>query len=613
MQHAQLDRVLAFRHGVPRVIRWSLAVATAAVLCGLTLAAGIAVHKLVARDAGKEITAPADLLLGGLLRGDWGLPIHQWSLGAVCGLMLILAIVLRFAWGLQSTNGQYEATEALAELHRLLYRRAVAPAAADILSTRSEAEKLLSRSGKIRKGLIVQWQQKPRCQAGAAALLGMGLWVDPWLTLLGMLLAVGGYWRYRQAFEVADERTRVLNGQAAKSESLLLEALRLAPLAASFGLDEPPGEPFERNLRLRAAAEYRGQSLQAAVGARVVGLVVISAVILFTVFCFSGRLPLSSGAVVALALSGASVLTIRLLSLRTQLATGDEAAAEVFEYLDRSYDLPQSSSPRPLEPLQQSIRLDQVTWEDHRGRRVLEDASCEIPAGQLTAVLSSDDEAPAAIAALVSRLHDPLEGRVLFDGEDIRGADLADVRREVCFVPARPLLFTGTVEDNVLCGQQDLAPRVAEAAKRCGAWEMIQALPQGLTTLVGPLGLELSAEATFLVMLTRAAIRTPSLLIVEEPMAGESVLDAVEAAAEHCAVLLIPSRIESLREAAHVLLLHQGRVHGTGSHAELIQSSDLYRHLNYMRFNPYQNGALSMDGTHSRIAADRSPVANQKH
>ena len=586
MQSPYLNRVRRWRRGSARVLRWVLAIVTAVVLATMTLAVGVAVHLLVIRDAGAyAVATPSDPLLGALLRYT---SISTWTLPLACGVLAVLAISFWLLWQLMTRNGQYEATEAISRMRQELYRKASIPAAPDLMSPSSEAERLLLHQCEpLRHGLNVYWQQAPRCQASACFLLATAMVIDPWLSLLGALLAVGGYWRFQMAREQADERARALHGKAAIAESLLLESMGLAPLAASFGLEDAPGESFQQNLKLHAAAEHRGHLVRSLLGAKAIALALGAMLILFTVYCLSDRLTLSAGVCLLVALIGASYFALRLLSLRPVVEAGDAAAEELFAYLDRKRDLPVSSSPRSLQPLTQSLRLEAVTWEDHRGRKILTDASCEIPQGSLTALFASDEESPSAIAALACRLHDPLEGRLLFDGQDIRGAVLADVRKQISLVTARPLLFTGTVQENITCGDGSLEDRVEEAARECGALEAIRNLPQGFSTLVGPLGLDLQPEIAFVIMLIRASIREPSLMIIEEP-AEARVLSAIDAAAQQRAVVVIPSALETLRHASQVIVLHQGRVTDVGAHSELLQNSDLYRHLIYMRFNPYQ-------------------------
>ncbi|MCA9175191.1 MAG: ABC transporter ATP-binding protein [Planctomycetales bacterium] len=593
MQSPYLDRIRSWRRGSASWLRWVLALLSAVVLCAMTLLGGAAIHFLVARDAAvSEVAAPTDPLLGGLIRelaaGRFGgVPQITW----ICGLLAGFALVLWLLWRMMTGNGQHEATAALSRLRREIHEQASVPSVADVFSHVSEAEQLLVHQCEpIRHGLTAYWQQAPRCQIGACSLLATAMIVDPWMSLLGALLAFAGYWRFQVAVQSAEERARALHGKAAKSESLLLESIRLAPLAAMFGLAETPGEPFEKNLRLHDAAEHRGHLVRAMLGARAVGLTLGASLLLLAAFCMSQRLPLSAGATIFLALAGASYLAFRLLSLREVVERADAAAEAVFAYLGRGRELPLSSTPRRLQPLAESLRLEGVSWEDGTGRRVLNDATCVIEHGTLTAMLASDEDSPAAIAALLSRLEDPLEGRVLYDQEDIRGAALKDVRQQVSLVSSRPLLFTGTVEENIRCGAApgSLPIDVTEAAEQCGALAAIRDLPQGMATLVGPLGLDLGRDTSFLVMLARAVVRNPSVLIVEEPEDGELVPAAIRAAARQRTMLLIPSRIDSLRQSARVLVLHQGRIQEQGTHAELLQSSDLYRHMNYMRFNPYQ-------------------------
>ena len=206
------------------------------------------------------------------------------------------------------------------------------------------------------------------------------------------------------------------------------------------------------------------------------------------------------------------------------------------------------------------MELENVTLIDSLGHKLLDGVSLSIPAGKRTAIVSSDGRGPLALAGLLARFFDPQTGRVLFDGRDIRNATLDTVRAQTALVAAGGMLFTDSVEENVRRGDSSIAPlRVAEAVKRVQAESMVERLPQGLATIIGPGGLALPADVVFRLVLARALLRDPSLLVVEEAPAepgrdaAAETDGAVEEAVAGRTVIAFPARLSTLRSADNVL------------------------------------------------------------
>ena len=135
----------------------------------------------------------------------------------------------------------------------------------------------------------------------------------------------------------------------------------------------------------------------------------------------------------------------------------------------------------------------------------------------------------------------------------------------------------------------------AAPSRQANADGFIRELPDGLSTTVGfqiPL---LRLDQSFRVGLARALLRSPSLLVVEEPVAGgdesveREVDEALVQAANSRTLIILPARINTLRNAELVLVFHEGKLLAQGKHADLLQSSELYRHLCYVRFNPFRD------------------------
>ena len=160
------------------------------------------------------------------------------------------------------------------------------------------------------------------------------------------------------------------------------------------------------------------------------------------------------------------------------------------------------------------------------------------------------------------------------------------------------MLFTGSIEENISFGDPRYdAQRVANAARRAGAYDFIQRLPQGFNTIIGDHGMRLAASEVFLISLARALLRKPDVLVLEEP-SGEidertdALIDAsIRRVSRNRTLLILPGRLPTMRFVDRILVFDQGNLVADGSHSELLQSSELYRHLHYLQFNPFGGNA----------------------
>jgi ABC-type multidrug transport system fused ATPase/permease subunit len=255
----------------------------------------------------------------------------------------------------------------------------------------------------------------------------------------------------------------------------------------------------------------------------------------------------------------------------------------------------QVDAAQPLDRLRQAIKLDNVTIANRHGHRLLHNVSLTIPAGTKVAIVASDPQTPLALAGLFVRFYDPAAGRVLYDDHDICQATLDTVRGQAVLVVAEGPLFPGSVTDNIVCGNSGFTSlQVSDALKHAQAEEFVRSLPQGINTPISGQDTMLKADQAFRIGLARSLLREPSVLVVQEPegefdatVSGQ-LNTAFEQAARGRTMIVLPSRLATLRSAEHVFVFHEGKLHAEGTHSELLQNSELYRHLNYVRFNPFR-------------------------
>ncbi|HTU05281.1 MAG TPA: ABC transporter ATP-binding protein, partial [Trebonia sp.] len=217
---------------------------------------------------------------------------------------------------------------------------------------------------------------------------------------------------------------------------------------------------------------------------------------------------------------------------------------------------------------------------------VLPDFDLDIPAGQTVALVGETGAGKTTVARLVARFYDPVAGRVLLDGTDLR--DLPDqvLRQEVVLITQESFLFEGTVAENIRLGRPAATDdEVAAAARAIGAHEFIAALPDGYATTVGKRGGRLSAGQRQLISFARAFIAAPGVLVLDEATAlldipsERLVQSALQTVLAGRTALIIAHRLSTVAIADRVLVLRAGRIIEDGSPANLMGGDGEYADL----------------------------------
>jgi ABC-type multidrug transport system fused ATPase/permease subunit len=284
-----------------------------------------------------------------------------------------------------------------------------------------------------------------------------------------------------------------------------------------------------------------------------------------------------------------------LWGLRERRAATRLAADRIFRYLSQVPAVSQAVGAKFLEPLSQQINFEDISYSLPNDRKLLDGLKLTINAGQVVAIVAFDPLEPRALAYMLPRFIEPQAGHLLFDGEDIAWGTLESLRAETVYVGGSDPFFTATVAENVICSSVGYTlPDATEAAKTAHAHSYILKLPQGYETLIGEHGEHLDPGQGFRLGLARAVLRDPALMVIEEPMEyldddTKSLLeDSYNRIARGRTVIFLPSRLSTLRRADSVIFLHHGKVEAQGTYQELVRSSSLFRHWEYMRFNQYR-------------------------
>jgi ATP-binding cassette subfamily B protein len=269
------------------------------------------------------------------------------------------------------------------------------------------------------------------------------------------------------------------------------------------------------------------------------------------------------------------------------MAQASASAERVFEILDAKSDVTNAPDAVPLGEIKGRVEFRDVTFRYFGSSApVLNDVSFVAEPGQTIALLGATGSGKTTIINLIPRFYDVSEGAVLIDGMDVRKVTLESLRSQIGIVLQETTLFSGTIRENIAFGKPEASlEEVIAAAKAASAHDFIMSFPQGYDTPVGERGATLSGGQKQRIAIARALLLNPRILILDDSTSSVDLVTeyhiqkALDRLMKGRTSFVIAQRISTVLNADRILVLDKGRIVASGTHEELLETSELYAEI----------------------------------
>ena len=388
--------------------------------------------------------------------------------------------------------------------------------------------------------------------------------------------------------------TRQLQDDLSAMSSSAQERIAGSVVVHAFAQERTEKKRFETDSERLFSTNMRRiliQSLNQSITGTLVGISPLIVICFGGYRVISGSMTVGELIAVTMYLSPLYLPLQRFSELNVVYANAMAALDRIYEIMDEKPEIADSPGAIDLPHIQGGVEFDRVGFSYNDRCPVLHDVTFRVQPGERVALVGPSGSGKTTIISLIPRFYDVHAGQVRLDGRDVRDVTIKSLRRHIGMVLQDPILFSGSVRENILYGKPDATDdEVIEASRAANAYEFIMDMPNGFDSEVGERGCFLSCGQRQRITIARAFLKDPKILILDEatanldPQSEHLIQNAMKRLVIGRTTFIIAHRLSTIINVDRILVLSAGRVVESGTHHELLANGGLYRDYHQKQF-----------------------------